>query len=102
VPATIIGTPFRAHKVTSAPGVSKVWWWVPRSSPRLHLPFTAIVSHGAAPLGALARNRALLFTAFLPVVVVLSLHTNLREELGWTASRSQPVMGAVLGDREAG
>jgi uncharacterized protein len=45
---------------------------------------SAIVLHGAAPLGALARNWALLFTAFLPGVVVPFLHTNLWEELGWT------------------
>jgi uncharacterized protein len=40
--------------------------------------------HGAAPLGALARNWGLLFSAFLPGVVVPFLHTNLWEELGWT------------------
>jgi uncharacterized protein len=45
---------------------------------------SAIVLHGAAPLGALARNWALLFTAFLPGVIVPFLHTNLWEELGWT------------------
>jgi uncharacterized protein len=45
---------------------------------------STIVLHGAAPLGALARNWALLFTAFLPGVIVPFLHTNLWEELGWT------------------
>ena len=45
---------------------------------------SAIVLHGAAPLGALARNWGLLFTVFLPGVVVPFLHTNLWEELGWT------------------
>jgi membrane protease YdiL (CAAX protease family) len=45
---------------------------------------SAIVFHGAAPLGALARNWGLLFSAFLPGVVVPFLHTNLWEELGWT------------------
>ena len=45
---------------------------------------TAIFLHGAAPLAALAQNWALLFTAFLPGVIVPFLHTNLWEELGWT------------------
>jgi uncharacterized protein len=45
---------------------------------------SAIFMHGAAPLAALARNWALLFTAFLPGVIVPFLHTNLWEELGWT------------------
>ena len=45
---------------------------------------SAIVLHGTAPLGALARNWGLLFTVFLPGVVVPFLHTNLWEELGWT------------------
>ena len=45
---------------------------------------SAIVLHGAAPLEALAQNWELLFTAFLPGVVVPFLHTNLWEELGWT------------------
>jgi uncharacterized protein len=44
----------------------------------------AIVLHGAAPLEAFARNWVLLFTAFLPGVIVPFLHTNLWEELGWT------------------
>jgi CAAX protease family protein len=44
----------------------------------------AVVLHGAAPLGALAQNWALLFTVFLPGVLVPFLHTNLWEELGWT------------------
>jgi membrane protease YdiL (CAAX protease family) len=59
----------------------------------------AIVLHGAAPLGALARNWGLLFTAFLPGVVVPFLHTNLWEELGWTGflqSTLQDTRGPLL------
>jgi uncharacterized protein len=39
---------------------------------------------GVAPLEALAQKWALLFTVFLPGVIVPFLHTNLWEELGWT------------------
>jgi uncharacterized protein len=44
----------------------------------------AIPFLGVVPLEALAQNWSLLFTVFLPGVLVPFLHTNLWEELGWT------------------
>jgi len=44
----------------------------------------AIPFLGVAPLEALAQKWPLLFTVFLPGVILPFLHTNLWEELGWT------------------
>ena len=48
---------------------------------------------GAAPLEALARKWGLLFTVFLPGVVLPFLHTNLWEELGWTGYLQSTLQG---------
>ena len=46
---------------------------------------SAIVMHGAAPLAALARNWALLFTTFLPgAIVPFATHQPVAGAPGWT------------------
>lgn len=98
--ATIVGLAVPAFLVTAAAGgkegvrdllgrllrwrVGLHWYLFVLFGLPMGVLLTAIVLHGAAPLGALARNWALLFTAFLPGVIVPFLHTNLWEELGWT------------------
>ena len=98
--ATIVGLVLPAFLVTAATGgkegvrdlvgrllrwrVGLHWYLFVLFGLPLGVLLTAIVLHGAAPLAALAGNWALLFTAFLPGVIVPFLHTNLWEELGWT------------------
>jgi len=98
--ATVLGLALPAFLVTAASGgkegvrnlvgrllrwrVGLHWYLFVVFGLLLGVVLTAIVLHGAAPLGALAQNWALLFTVFLPGVVVPFLHTNLWEELGWT------------------
>ena len=98
--ATILGLALPAFLVTAATGgkegvrdllgrllrwrVGLHWYLFVLFGLPMGVLVSAIVLHGAAPLGALARNWALLFTTFLPGVIVPFLHTNLWEELGWT------------------
>jgi membrane protease YdiL (CAAX protease family) len=98
--ATILGLALPAFLVTAAAGgkegvrdllgrllrwrVGLHWYIFAIFGLPMGVLLSAIVLHGAAPLGALVRNWALLFTAFLPGVIVPFLHTNLWEELGWT------------------
>jgi membrane protease YdiL (CAAX protease family) len=98
--ATIVALAFPAFLVTAATGgregvrdllrrllrwrVGLQWYLFVLFGLPMGVLLSAIVVYGVAPLGALARNWALLFTAFLPGVVVPFLHTNLWEELGWT------------------
>jgi membrane protease YdiL (CAAX protease family) len=98
--ATVLGLALPAFLVTAATGgkegvrdllgrllrwrVGLHWYLFVLFGLPMGVLLSAIVLHGAAPLGALARNWALLFTAFLPGVIVPFLHTNLWEELGWT------------------
>jgi membrane protease YdiL (CAAX protease family) len=98
--ATVLGLALPAFLVTAASGgkegvrdlvgrllrwrVGLHWYLFVVFGLLLGVVLTAIILHGAAPLGALAQNWALLFTVFLPGVVVPFLHTNLWEELGWT------------------
>jgi membrane protease YdiL (CAAX protease family) len=63
----------------------------------------AIPFLGVAPLEALAQNWGLLFTVFLPGVILPFLHTNLWEELGWTGylqstlqERRGPLLASIL------
>jgi membrane protease YdiL (CAAX protease family) len=63
----------------------------------------AIPFLGVAPLEALAQKWGLLFTVFLPGVILPFLHTNLWEELGWTGylqstlqERRGPLLASVL------
>jgi len=63
----------------------------------------AIPFLGAAPLEALAQKWGLLFTVFLPGVIVPFLHTNLWEELGWTGylqstlqERRGPLLASII------
>jgi membrane protease YdiL (CAAX protease family) len=98
--ATVLGLTLPAFLVTAATGgkegvrdllgrllrwrVGLHWYLLVLVGLPMGVLLSAIVLHGAAPLGALAQNWALLFTAFLPGVIVPFLHTNLWEELGWT------------------
>jgi membrane protease YdiL (CAAX protease family) len=98
--ATIVALAFPAFLVTAATGgregvrdllrrllrwrVGLQWYLFVLFGLPMGVLLSAIVVYGVAPLGALARNWALLFTAFLPGVIVPFLHTNLWEELGWT------------------
>jgi uncharacterized protein len=63
----------------------------------------AIPFLGAVPLEALARNWTLLFTVFLPGVLIPFVLVNLWEELGWTGfmqhtlqQRRGPVLASVI------
>ena len=63
----------------------------------------AIPLLGAVPLEALAENRALLFTVFLPGVLIPFVLVNLWEELGWTGfmqhtlqERRGPLVASVV------
>src|SRR3712207_1727095 len=63
----------------------------------------AIPFLGVAPLEALAQKWGLLFTVFLPGVIVPFLHTNLWEELGWTGyvqstlqERRGPLLASIM------
>jgi uncharacterized protein len=98
--ATIVGLALPAFLITAATGgkegvrdllkrllrwrVGLHWYLLVFFGLPMGVLLAAIVLHGAAPLGALARNWELLFTVFLPGVVLPFLHTNLWEELGWT------------------
>jgi uncharacterized protein len=98
--ATVLGLALPAFLVTAATGgkeamrdllgrllrwrVGLHWYLFVLFGLPIGVLLAAIVLHGAAPLGAFARNWGLLFTAFLPGVIVPFLHTNLWEELGWT------------------
>jgi membrane protease YdiL (CAAX protease family) len=113
--ATILGLALPAFLVTAAAGgkegvrdllsrllrwrVGLQWYVFVIFGLPMGVLLSAIVVHGAAPLEAFARNWALVFTAFLPGVIVPFLHTNLWEELGWTGflqSTLQDMRGPLL------
>ena len=63
----------------------------------------AIPFLGVAPLETLAQNWSLLFTVFLPGVILPFLHTNLWEELGWAGflqstlqERRGPLLASIM------
>ena len=113
--ATVLGLALPAFLVTAAVGgkdgirdllgrmlrwrVGVLWYLLALFGLPIAVLLAAVAFHGAAPLAALARNWGLLFTAFLPGVVVPFLHTNLWEETGWTGllqSMLQDRRGALL------
>jgi uncharacterized protein len=113
--ATILGLALPAFLVTAARGgkegvrdllgqmlrwrVGILWYILALFGLPVAVLLAAVAFHGAAPLVALAQNWGLLFTTFLPGVVVPFLHTNLWEETGWTGllqSTLQDRRGALL------
>jgi len=98
--ATLLGLVLPAFLVTAATGgregvrdllnrllrwrVGVRWYLVATFGLFLAVLLAATSFLGAPPLEALGRKWGLLFTVFLPGVVLPLLHTNLWEELGWT------------------
>ena len=113
--ATILGLALPAFLVTAARGgkegvrdllgrmlrwrVGALWYILALFGLPAAVVLAAVAFHGVAPLAALAQNWGLVFTTFLPGVVVPFLHTNLWEETGWTGllqSTLQDRRGALL------
>src|SRR5918998_1807124 len=117
--ATLLGLALPAFLVTAATGgregvrdlLSRLLRW--RGGGRWELVaifglfvavlLAAVPFLGAAPLEALGHKWGLLFTVFLPGVVLPFLHTNLWEELGWTGylqstlqERRGPLLASVI------
>ena len=98
--ATLLGLALPAFLVTAATGgeegvrdllsrllrwrVGIRWYLIAIFGLFVAMLLAAVPFLGAAPLEALAQKWGLLFTVFLPGVIVPFLHTNLWEELGWT------------------
>src|ERR671916_912625 len=98
--ATLLGLALPAFLVTAATGgregvrdlLSRLlrwrigirWYLVAIFGLFVAVLLAAVPFLGAAPLEALGQKWGLLFTVFLPGVVLPFLHTNLWEELGWT------------------
>jgi uncharacterized protein len=73
----------------------------------LALPLIFLISitalYGLAPLRALGQNWSLIFTSFLPVLLIMILLNNVAEEIGWTGfvfarlqDRHGPLRAALL------
>src|SRR3712207_4435505 len=98
--ATVLGLALPAFLVTTATGgkegvrdllgrllrwrVGVRWYLVALFGLPVAMLLGAIPFLGVAPLEALARNWSLLFTVFLPGVLIPFVLVNLWEELGWT------------------
>jgi membrane protease YdiL (CAAX protease family) len=117
--ATVLGLTLPAFLVTAATGgkegVRDLLGRVLRWRVGIHwylialfgLPVAALLAAvpflGVVPLEALAQNWGLVFTVFLPGVIVPFLHTNLWEELGWTGflqstlqERRGPLLASII------
>jgi uncharacterized protein len=117
--ATVLGLALPAFLVTAAAGgkegvqdllrrllrwrVGIHWYLVALFGLLVAVLVAAIPFLGVAPLGALAQKSRLLFTVFLPGVIVPFLHTNLWEELGWAGylqatlqERRGPLLASVM------
>jgi uncharacterized protein len=97
--ATVLGLALPAFLVTAATGgkegvrdllsrllrwrVGVRWYLIALFALPVAILLAAIPFLGVVPLEALAQKWGLLFTVFLPGVIVPFLHTNLWEELGW-------------------
>ena len=60
------------------------WYLISLLAPLLIFLIAVTILYGFAPLRALAQNRLLLFTAFLPALAIMILLNNVAEEIGWT------------------
>jgi membrane protease YdiL (CAAX protease family) len=117
--ATLLGLALPAFLVTAATGgkegvrdllrrllrwrVGVHWYLIALFGLLVAMLLAAIPFLGAAPLEALAQKWGLLFTVFLPGVILPFLHTNLWEELGWAGflqstlqDRRGPLLASVM------
>ncbi len=117
--ATLLGLALPAFLVTAATGgkegvrdllrrllrwrVGVHWYLIALFGLLVAMLLAAVPFLGMAPLETLAQKWGLLFTVFLPGVIVPFLHTNLWEELGWAGylqstlqERRGPLLASVL------
>ena len=117
--ATVLGLALPAFLVTAATGgkegvrdllgrrlrwrVGVLWYLIALFGLPVTMLLAAIPFLGVAPLEALTQKWGLLFTVFLPGVILPFLHTNLWEELGWTGylqstlqERRGPLLASIL------
>ena len=117
--ATVLGLALPAFLVTAATGgkegvrdllgrmlrwrVGILWYLIALFGLPVTMLLASIPFVGVAPLEALAQNWGLIFTVYLPGVIVPFVHTNLWEELGWTGflqstlqERRGPLLASVL------
>jgi membrane protease YdiL (CAAX protease family) len=117
--ATVLGLALPAFLVTAAAGgkegvqdllrrllrwrVGIHWYLVALFGLLVAMLLAAIPFLGVAPLEALAQKWGLLFSVFLPGVILPFLHTNLWEELGWAGylqstlqDRRGPLLASVM------
>ena len=117
--ATVLGLTLPAFLVTAATGgkegvrdllarmlrwrVGIHWYLIALFGLPVAVLLAAIPFIGLVPLEALTRNWGLVFTVFLPGVIVPFLHTNLWEELGWTGflqsalqERRGPLLASII------
>ena len=117
--ATLLGLALPAFLVTAATGgkegvrdllrrllrwrVGVRWYLVALFGLVVAMLLAAIPFLGVVPVESLAQKWPLLFTVFLPGVILPFLHTNLWEELGWTGylqsslqERRGPLLASVL------
>ncbi len=117
--ATLVGLALPAFLVTAATGgkdgvrdllrrllrwrVGVHWYLIALFGLFVAMLLAAIPFLGVAPLETLAQRWGLLFTVFLPGVIVPFLHTNLWEETGWTGflqstlqDRHGPLLASVM------
>ena len=117
--ATVLGLTLPAFLVTAATGgkegvhdllgrmlrwrVGIHWYLIALFGLPVAVLLASIPFVGAAPLEALAQNWGLVFTVFLPGIIVPFVHTNLWEELGWTGflqstlqERRGPLLASII------
>jgi CAAX protease family protein len=117
--ATVLGLAVPAFLVTAATGgkegvrdllsrllrwrVGVRWYLIAIFALPVTMLLAAIPFLGVAPLEALAQKWGLLFSVFLPGVILPFLHTNLWEELGWAGflqstlqDRRGPLLTSVM------
>jgi membrane protease YdiL (CAAX protease family) len=117
--ATVLGLALPAFLVTAAKGgmegvrdllgrllrwrVGVHWYLIALFGLPAAMLLAAIPFLGVVPLEALAQRWGLLFTVFLPGVILPFLHTNLWEELGWAGylqstlqERRGPLLASVM------
>jgi hypothetical protein len=67
------------------------WYLISLLAPLLIFLIAVTILCGFAPLRALAQNWLLLFTAFLPAVVIMIVLNNVAEAIGWDWIRLRPI-----------
>jgi membrane protease YdiL (CAAX protease family) len=79
------------------------WYLISLLAPLLIFLIAVTILYGFAPLRALAENWLLLFTRFLPALLIMILLNNVAEEIGWTGfvfarfqDRHGPLRAALL------